>query len=138
MQLPLRKGDAVFFNPALLHGTGTNRSADVHRMANLLQVSSGFGRAMESVDRTAMVRAPHPVLAARRAAGAEPRALRHVVAASAEGCAFPTDLDRDPPIGGMAPQKQAEPAWEALEQGWDAQRLDQALTAQRGRRSAVR
>ena len=51
VQLPLAKGDAVFFNPALFHGAGTNHSADIRRMANLLQVSSAFGRAMETVDR---------------------------------------------------------------------------------------
>src|ERR687889_371779 len=62
VQLPLHKGDAVFFNPALFHGAGTNRSADVRRMANLLQVSSAFGRAMETVDRTAMTAALYPVL----------------------------------------------------------------------------
>src|SRR4051812_20464781 len=62
VQLPLRKGDAVFFNPSLFHGAGTNRSADVRRMANLLQVSSAFGRAMEAVDRTAMCRALFPAL----------------------------------------------------------------------------
>jgi ectoine hydroxylase-related dioxygenase (phytanoyl-CoA dioxygenase family) len=50
VQLPLAKGDAAFFNPALLHAAGTNHSADVRRMANLLQVSSAFGRPMESVD----------------------------------------------------------------------------------------
>ena len=61
-QLPLEKGDAAFFNPALFHGAGTNVSADVRRMANLLQVSSPFGRAMESVDRIAMCRALFPVL----------------------------------------------------------------------------
>ncbi len=48
VQLPLETGDAAFFNPALFHGAGHNRSADVRRMANLLQVSSAFGRAMES------------------------------------------------------------------------------------------
>ena len=47
------KGDAAFFNPALFHGAGTNRTTDVRRMANLLQVSSAFGRAMETVDRAA-------------------------------------------------------------------------------------
>ena len=51
VQLPLAKGDAVFFNPALFHGAGTNVSADIQRVANLLQVSSAFGRAMETVDR---------------------------------------------------------------------------------------
>ena len=60
VQLPLAKGDAAFFNPALFHGAGTNRSADVRRMANLLQVSSAFGRAMETVDRTAMCEALYP------------------------------------------------------------------------------
>ena len=54
VQLPLSKGDAVFFNPALFHAAGTNRSKDVRRIANLLQVSSAFGRAMESVDRLKM------------------------------------------------------------------------------------
>ena len=47
VQLPLRKGDAVFFNPALYHGAGANISTDIRRMANLLQISSPFGRAME-------------------------------------------------------------------------------------------
>ena len=61
-QLPLEKGDAAFFNPALFHGAGTNLSTDVRRMANLLQVSSPFGRAMETVDRVAMCRALFPVL----------------------------------------------------------------------------
>jgi ectoine hydroxylase-related dioxygenase (phytanoyl-CoA dioxygenase family) len=50
MQLPLAKGDAVFFNPALFHAAGTNRTTDVRRIANLLQISSSMGRLMESVD----------------------------------------------------------------------------------------
>ena len=56
VQLPLEKGDAVFFNPALFHGAGTNHSTDVKRMANLLQVSSAFGRALETVNRTPCAR----------------------------------------------------------------------------------
>jgi hypothetical protein len=71
VQLPLTKGDAVFFNPALFHGAGTNVSADVQRMANLLQVSSAFGRAMETVDRAKVSRAIFPVLRARREAGVQ-------------------------------------------------------------------
>jgi len=54
VQLPLSKGDAAFFNPATFHAAGTNRTTDVRRMANLLQVSSAYGRAMESVDRARM------------------------------------------------------------------------------------
>ena len=47
VQLPLSKGDAVFFNPAVMHGAWHNSTANVQRMANLLQVSSAFGRAMD-------------------------------------------------------------------------------------------
>jgi ectoine hydroxylase-related dioxygenase (phytanoyl-CoA dioxygenase family) len=134
VQLPLEKGDAVFFNPALFHGAGTNRSSDVRRMANLLQVSSAFGRAMESVDRAAMCRAVYPALQARRADGVADRGLRNVVAATAEGYAFPTNLDRDQPIGGLAPETQAQLLWRALESGWTAAQLDGALMNHSARR----
>jgi hypothetical protein len=59
-------------------------SAEMRRMANLLQISSAPGRAMETVDRTAMCRALSPVLCARRSDGVAHRTLRDVVAASAE------------------------------------------------------
>ena len=62
VQLPLAKGDAVFFNPALFHAAGTNHTTDVRRMANLLQISSAFGRAMETVDRGRVVEAVYPAL----------------------------------------------------------------------------
>ena len=77
VQLPLAKGDAAFFNPALFHGAGTNVSADIQRMANLLQVSSAFGRAMETVDRARVLPGRLPGAARRRAAGtpAEPRSV---------------------------------------------------------------
>ena len=90
VQLPLRRGDAAFFNPAVFHGAGTNRSADFRRIANLLQISSAFGRAMESVDRARICAAIYPALRAHPAP-------EHAVAASAEGYAFPTNLDRDQP-----------------------------------------
>ncbi|MCB1350621.1 MAG: phytanoyl-CoA dioxygenase, partial [Maritimibacter sp.] len=72
--------------------------------ANLLQVSSPMGRAMESVDRVAMVRALYPVLAR---AGLGPADRAAVIAASAEGYSFPTNLDNDPPVGGLAPETMA-------------------------------
>jgi len=128
VQLPLQKGDAVFFNPALFHGAGTNRSADVKRMANLLQVSSAFGRAMETVDRTAMCEALYPVL--QSFAGN----VANVIAASAEGYAFPTNLDHDQPIGGLAPQTQAELMRQALAARWDPSQLEKALHDQQERR----
>lgn len=117
VQLPLQKGDAVFFNPALMHGAGDNTTSDIYRMANLLQVSSPFGRAMESVDRTRMVNALYPALQAVLADGSlSQREVDNAIAACAEGYAFPTNLDRDPPIGGLAPKTQAERMREAFAQ----------------------
>jgi hypothetical protein len=98
-------------------------------MANLLQVSSAFGRAMETVDRTAMCRALYPMLC--DFAGN----VATVVAATAEGYAFPTDLDPDQPIGGLAPQTQTELLHQALAEEWDAPHFDKALTAADQRRS---
>ncbi len=114
VQLPLAQGDAVFFNPALFHAAGTNHTADVRRTANLLQVSSAFGRAMESVDRDRVVRAIYPALLAAADAGMPAAHLEHAVAASAEGYAFPTNLDRDTPLNGMTPASQADHVREAL------------------------
>src|ERR1700733_12178837 len=118
VQLPLAKGDAAFFNPALFHAAGHNRSSDIRRIGNLLQVSSAYGRAMESVDRAAMAKALYPAL--RAASDLSPRAIASVIAASADGYAFPTNLDRDPPIGGLAPQTQAQLMGQALAEGWGA------------------
>jgi ectoine hydroxylase-related dioxygenase (phytanoyl-CoA dioxygenase family) len=94
VQLPLAQGDAVFFNPALMHAAGHNHSGDIRRMANLLQVSSAFGRAMESVDRQALTNAVYPALLQRKRSGAAGPWLHNVVAACAEGYAFPTGWPR--------------------------------------------
>lgn len=112
VQLPLQKGDLVFFNPAVMHGAGTNHTTDRFRMVNLLQVSSAFGRAMETVNRARMLRALYPVL--RATAGLN---LENVIAATAEGYPFPTNLDSNPPVGGMAPKTQADYLRQALSEG---------------------
>jgi ectoine hydroxylase-related dioxygenase (phytanoyl-CoA dioxygenase family) len=134
VQLPLAKGDAAFFNPALFHAAGTNRSADVRRMANLLQVSSAFGRAMEAVDREAVAAAVYPVLLKRKARGADARWLDNVIAATAEGYPFPTDLDRDPPVDGLAPPSQADLVRRALREEWTPRALRERLRAGAERR----
>ena len=136
VQLPLAKGDAVFFNPALFHAAGTNRTADVNRMANLLQVSSAFGRAMEAVDRTAMSVAVFPALRAMREAGAAPSAITNTIAACAEGYSFPTNLDLDQPIGGLAPPTQAQILGQAVEEGWSRARLEAELAGWAARRQS--
>jgi ectoine hydroxylase-related dioxygenase (phytanoyl-CoA dioxygenase family) len=134
VQVPLRIGDAVFFNPALYHGAGSNVSTDIRRMANLLQISSPFGRAMEALDRTAMVRAVYPALLAMKAAGASQRELDNVVVATAEGYAFPTNLDLDQPIGSLAPPSQVDTVLTALAEGSTTAQLDVALRGQDDRR----
>jgi ectoine hydroxylase-related dioxygenase (phytanoyl-CoA dioxygenase family) len=134
VQLPLEKGDAAFFNPALFHGAGRNRSSDIRRMANLLQVSSAFGRAMESVDRQRMCDALFPTLLQLKASGMAETRLRNIVTACAEGYAFPTNLDRDQPVGGMAPQTQAELVWQAVAEQWDPATFRHELAAHTARR----
>ncbi|MDJ0823702.1 MAG: phytanoyl-CoA dioxygenase family protein [Paracoccaceae bacterium] len=134
VQLPLAKGDAVFFSPALFHAAGANTSHDIHRFANLLQVSSAFGRAMETVDRDKMCKLlyPHAVRARKenRLSAAE---LSAAIAATAEGYSFPTNLDRDPPTNGLAPETQAAFFKRALSENFDAhvfaEQLDQVRKA---------
>jgi ectoine hydroxylase-related dioxygenase (phytanoyl-CoA dioxygenase family) len=134
VQVPLAKGDAVFFNPALYHGAGSNVSADIRRIANLLQISSPFGRAMEALDRTAMVRAVYPALRAMKAAGRPQHQLLNAVVATAEGYAFPTNLDSDQPIGSLAPPSQVDTVLAALADDLTAEQLDVALRDQDDRR----
>lgn len=137
VQLPLQKGDAVFFNPALFHAAGENRSADIHRMANLLQVSSGFGRAMEAVDRRAMSEAVFPSLITLKQRGdLTATQLEAAIAATAEGYPFPTNLDTDPPVGGNAPESQADILRRAVAEGWTEAQLANALSALTTRQSA--
>ena len=137
VQLPLKKGDAIFFNPALFHAAGENRSADIHRMANLLQVSSAFCRAMENIDREGMSKLLYPVLLKKTRTGDWGRAeIEAAVAACAEGYSFPTNLDTDPPIGGLAPETQKQLFLKALKEGMSAEAFASALEVQSARREA--
>ncbi|MGO7531932.1 phytanoyl-CoA dioxygenase family protein [Rhizobium leguminosarum] len=129
VQLPLEKGDLVFFNPALFHAAGTNRSADIKRVANLLQVSSAFGRAMETVNRERMSARLFPALKTLQGR-LSPDEIANAVAACAEGYSFPTNLDRDPPLGGLAPKTQAQLMHEALKEDWSDEAFTAALAEQ--------
>jgi len=131
VQIPLAKGDALFFNPALFHAAGANTSTGIERLANLLQVSSPMGIAMESMDRHAMCKALYPAL--RQAALPAPQAVA-AIAACAEGYAFPTSLDRDPPVGGLAPETQADILTRGLAEGWSPAEVNAALDERRAKR----
>ena len=97
-------------------------------MANLLQISSPFGRAMETIDRARVVEAIYPALLAAKDAGMPPADVDAVVAASAEGYAFPTNLDRDQPVGGMSPSTQADLVRAALGARVSADELHETLS----------
>ncbi|MEO0496494.1 MAG: phytanoyl-CoA dioxygenase family protein [Pseudomonadota bacterium] len=133
VQLPLNKGDAVFFNPALMHGSGHNKSADILRLANLIQISSAFGRPIEMVDRAQVCRAIYPHIVVDRLDDAEMTAL---IGASSEGYAYPTNLDIDPPVGGLAPLTQAEILRDALERKLTPEQFNKTMDAWESRRRA--
>ncbi|RRQ27205.1 phytanoyl-CoA dioxygenase [Rhodococcus sp. Eu-32] len=128
IQLPLEEGDAVFFNPALFHAAGHNTSSDIYRMANLLQVSSPFGRALDSVDREVIGSALYPILLDWTEQGRD-REVDNVIAASAEGYAFPSNLDLDQPITGLAGETHAELVKRAVDSRMSVEEFDVAARA---------
>jgi ectoine hydroxylase-related dioxygenase (phytanoyl-CoA dioxygenase family) len=136
-QLPLGKGDAVFFSPALFHAAGSNHTTDVKRMANLLQISSAMARAMETMDRIRMSKAVYPALLAAKEAGRDAAALRHAAVAAADGYAFPTNLDNDPPLGGLTPPSHLDIVLAALAEGLPPTEFDARVDALAGRRRSA-
>jgi hypothetical protein len=59
-----------------------------------------------------------------------------VIASCAEGYPFPTNLDRDPPIGGLAPESQQALFKRALAESWDLHAFTDAIRRQVIRREA--
>lgn len=133
VQVPLAKGDVAFFSPGLMHAAGANRTADLRRMVNLIQASSAFGCPMERIDRVAMCAALYPVLAA---GGRAADVVERAIAAAADGYAFPTNLDLDPPVGGLAPKTQAALMREALAEGAGAETFAERLADHARRRES--
>jgi len=128
VSVALRKGDAVFFNPALFHAAGENGTRDVRRSANLLQVSSAFGRTMEGLDTLGMVAACWCVLRGKFEREGWSREVECCVKAVGDGYPFPTNLDRRPPApGGMAPEDEQGLLRRALEDGWSTDEVVEAL-----------
>ncbi|MEX0328768.1 MAG: phytanoyl-CoA dioxygenase family protein [Ruegeria sp.] len=137
VQIALEKGDVVFFNPALFHAAGANTTKDIHRMANLLQVSSAFGCAMENIDRLAMCKLVYPPIVRAKAENAlSAGEISAAIAATAEGYSFPTNLDRDPPTNGLAPETQNAYLHRALAENTEATQVFQDLDEMKARQSA--
>lgn len=128
VQLPLEKGDMLFFNPALFHAAGSNITDDKHRVANLLQISSAFGRAMEAVDRNSMMLAIYPaLLSAWHAKQLTLSEVQAVIQATAEGYAFPTNLDQDPPLNGLSPETFQQLMLHAITADWSVEKFDKSV-----------
>lgn len=137
VQLPLSKGDTIFFNPALFHAAGANSSKGIERFANLLQISSAFGRAMESVDRDKMSKLVYPHAIQAKAAGSLSDAeLSSAIASTAEGYSFPTNLDSDPPLNGLAPETQSAFFHRALTENMNSDDFSKRLDQMRNARGA--
>lgn len=137
VQLPLTKGDTLFFNPALFHAAGANSSQDIHRFANLLQVSSAFGRAMETIDRAKMCRLLYPhAQRAKVEQRLSTNCLTAAIAATAEGYSFPTNLDLDPPINGLAPETQFAFFQRALSEGMSQKNFEDHLATMASKQRA--
>jgi len=136
VQLPLKKGDAVFFSPALFHAGGNNTESS-DRIANLLQVSSAFGKPMESVDRSKMTKLIYPLLlAGKQAKLFSPEETKSVCASVVDGYSFPTNLDLDSPLAGSAPETVQGLIERALNEEWSVDRFCECLDEATKRRLA--
>lgn len=125
VSVPLELGDAVFFNPALFHAAGENTSVGIERSANLLQISSAFGKTMESIDTVTIIERcwPH-VRRLYQEQGGLTAEVEGILKSIACGYPFPTNLDRRPPEpGGMAPHSELDVLRQAVQNDWITEKV---------------
>ncbi|MEM7336798.1 MAG: phytanoyl-CoA dioxygenase family protein [Chloroflexota bacterium] len=136
VQIPFKKGDMVFFSPALFHGAGTNQTKR-DRIANLVQISSAFGRPMETVNRLLMIETMYPILLDKvKRNSISDSEVKNTVAAIGDGYSFPTNLDSDPPVGGNAPETAQQMVHRALENRMPVEELKSWLMEYADRQKA--
>lgn len=124
--LPMDKGDGIWFNPALFHAAGENVSEDINRMANLIQVSSAFGKPMEAVDALPILESCWDQITTKYEAEGMSDEVEALLAAITSPYPFPTNMDNNPPRpGGLTPVGELDVAIRALTEGWDRQKLDE-------------
>jgi ectoine hydroxylase-related dioxygenase (phytanoyl-CoA dioxygenase family) len=115
ISLPLNKGDGLWFNPALFHAAGENKSADINRLVNLFQISSAFGKPMETVDALPLAESTWDVLTASYKKHGLSDEVEMFISAVGEGYPFPTNLDNNPPKSeNMAPDSEQDVIRDAL------------------------
>ena len=131
VSLPLKQGDGVFFNPALHHAAGRNDS-NVDRSANLLQISSAFGKPMESIDAVQLLGKCWDLIKTKYQETGYSAGIGALISAVGEGYPFPTNLDRRPPASnGMAPSSEQDVIKEALLQDLSTGEVVNALQQMR-------
>jgi len=92
---------------------------------------------MESLDRESMMLALYPaLLKGLQQDVLDARDLAAVIAAVADGYAFPTNLDTDPPLHGLAPQTGQQLMLEALNKRWSYEVFEQQVSLMRSKRQA--
>lgn len=124
VSVPLEKGDGLFFNPALFHAAGSNTSIDIQRSANLLQISSAFGKPMETIDSLPLIRMTWDALVDKYKKEGGSEEVRTFVGNIAEGYPFPTNLDRRvPEIAGMAPTSEQDLLVKGLSELWNKEKV---------------
>jgi ectoine hydroxylase-related dioxygenase (phytanoyl-CoA dioxygenase family) len=128
VSVALDKGDGLFFNPALFHAAGQNDSADIQRSANLLQISSAFGKPMEMIDTYPLIEHTWDWLVEKFMTEGLTDEMRAFIGNVAEGYPFPTNLDRRvPETIGMAPSSEQDLLVKGLEESWTKETLLQEL-----------
>lgn len=129
VSVPLELGDAVFFNPALFHAAGENTSATIQRSANLLQISSAFGKTMESIDTVTVIESCWlDVRKLYQDKDVLPLEVEAILKAISHGYPFPTNLDRRPPEpGGMAPESELDVLRKAVQEDWGTEKVILAI-----------
>lgn len=109
VSVPSEKGDGIFFNSALFHAAGENITAGTEPSANLLQVSSTFGKPMEATDSVPLISRCCEGLMQKYNWERMSNGVQTILGAIAEGYPFPTKLDKRPPApGGMAPESEQD------------------------------
>ncbi len=131
VQISLNKGDAFFLSPALFHAAGAN-TEKTDRIANLLQISSAFGKAMESIDRVKMTKLIYPVLLEKKKKNQlREDEVRTIGSSVTDSYSFPTNLDTDSPTEDSVPETAQSLMEKALSKKWPIEKfclkLDEAV-----------
>lgn len=127
VSLPLEQGDGLFFNPALFHAAGNNESSNINRLVNLLQISSAFGKSMETIEALPIVEKCWDEMSRMFKEGDMTDEMESILAAVGEGYPFPTNLDKNSPDQGeMTPSSEQDVIRRCLVEG---KNKDQVIAA---------